>query len=60
MATDELLDLHRTLAQQQLWLEERWRETGGDAQIVVHTLRLWGEGAAVARELQQRISGPLT
>ena len=55
MATDELLDLHRTLAQQQLWLEERWRETGGDAQVVVHMLRLWVEGAEVARELQRRL-----
>jgi len=54
MGTDELLELHGRLVQQQRWLEERWREAGGDAQVVVHLLRLWVEGSAVTQELQRR------
>ena len=54
MATDELLELHGRLVQQQRWLEEKWREGGGDAQVVLHLLRLWVEGSAVAQELQRR------
>ena len=57
MATDDLLDLHRRLTRQQRWLEERWREAGGNAQVVVHLLRLSVEGAAVADELRRRSPG---
>ena len=57
MATDDLLTLHRRLIRQQRWLEERWRESGGDAQVVVQLLRLWVEGSAVTAELKRRLSG---
>jgi hypothetical protein len=55
MAIDDLFDLHRRLIRQQRWLEERWREAGGDAQVVLHLLRLSVEGAAVAEELRRRL-----
>ena len=58
MAMEDLLDLHRRLTRQQRWLEERWREAGGEAQVVVHLLRLTVEGAAVAEELQRRLPPP--
>ncbi len=58
MATDDLLALHRRLTRQQRWLEERWRESGGDARVVVHLLRLSVEGAAVADELNRRQPPP--
>jgi len=58
MATDDLLTLHRRLIRQQRWLEERWRESGGDAQVVVQLLRLSVEGAAVADELNRRLPPP--
>jgi hypothetical protein len=54
METDDLLELHGRLVQQQRWLEQRWRDAGGDAQVVVHLLRLWVEGSAVTQELQRR------
>jgi hypothetical protein len=58
MATEDLVELHRGLVQQQRWLEEKWRESGADAQVVVHLLRLWVEGSAVTRELQLRRVAP--
>jgi hypothetical protein len=58
MATDELHELHRRLIRQQHWLEERWREAGGEAQVVLHLLRLSVEGAAVAEELKRREPPP--
>jgi len=56
LTTDELLDLHDRLAQQQDWLEEFWRATGGDPQVVVQLLRLWADGAAVEGELKRRLT----
>jgi hypothetical protein len=56
MATDDLLDLHDRLAQQQEWLEQCWRATGGDPQVVVQLLRLWAEGSAVEAELKRRLT----
>jgi hypothetical protein len=58
LPTDALLELHRRLTQQQRWLEARWRVAGDDAQVVVHLLRLWAEGAAVAEEVERRLSPP--
>ena len=58
MAMDDLLVLHRRLTRQQRWLEERWREAGGEAHVVLHLLRLSVEGAAVAGELQRRRPPP--
>jgi hypothetical protein len=56
--TEDLLELHRRLTRQQRWLEQRWREAEGDAPVVVHLLRLWAEGSAVAEELERRRSAP--
>ena len=58
METDELLERHARLVQQQRWLEQRWREAGADSQVVVHLLRLWVEGSAVTRELERRAAIP--
>jgi hypothetical protein len=56
--TEDLLDLHRRLTRQQHWLEQRWRDSEGDARVVVHVLRVWAEGAAVTEELERRRSAP--
>jgi len=57
MTTDELYDLHGRLVREQQWLEEQWRATDDDTQVVVELLRLWVQGSAVAAELKRRLSG---
>ena len=42
------------LTEQQQWLRQRWRATGGDPQVGVQLLRLWVQGKAVVEELARR------
>jgi hypothetical protein len=56
MATSDLFALHRRLTRQQHWLEQQWRAAEADPRVVIHLLRLWVEGSAVAQELKRRLA----